>query len=103
VAYFKAPRITRAMMHQCFGHLSRDLIDRMCKKQTLIGIPLIPPLRYAYDCPVCSLGKLSQFKKGKTVTMEHLKPGEVLHMDFAFWNMVSRRGFTTVLTIVDAC
>jgi hypothetical protein len=102
VVYSKASIMTRALMHQRFGHISDDLID-MCKEQTLIGLPRFSPPIYAYNCPVYSLEKIPQFKKGKTVTTDRLKPGELLHMDFAFWNIVSRRGFTAVLTIVDAC
>jgi hypothetical protein len=69
----------------------------------MLGLPKVPPPRYEYDCPVCSLGKLPQFRKGKTVSTAKLQPGELLHMDFAFWDILSRRNFTAVLTIVDAC
>jgi hypothetical protein len=103
VAHSKAPIMTCAMMHQCFGRIYDDLVDRMCKEKTLSGIPRVPPPRYAYDFPVYRLGTFPQFKKGKTVTMEHIKPGELVHINFDFWNIVSRRGLTAVLTIVDAC
>jgi hypothetical protein len=75
----------------------------MCKEHNFSGLPRVPPPIYAYDCQVFSLGKLPQFKKGKTVMMGHLKSSELLHMDLAFWNTVSRRGFSTVLTLIDAC
>jgi hypothetical protein len=52
---------------------------------------------------VYSINKLPQYKIGKTVTTDHLNPGELLHMGFAFWNMLPRRGFTAVLKIVDVC
>jgi hypothetical protein len=40
--------------------------------------------------------------KGKTYDTAALAPGALLHMDFAFWDVVSHRGFTAMLTIIDA-
>jgi hypothetical protein len=102
VAYSKAPIMTRALMHQIFGHCSDDVLDTMCREQTLTGLPRVPPPRYEYDCPVCSLGKLPQFRKGKTASTDNLKPGELLHMDLAFWHSISDRMLTAVLNIIDA-
>jgi hypothetical protein len=28
--------------------------------------------------------------------------GEMLHLDFSFWNVTSIRGFTSLLSIIDA-
>ena len=39
-------------------------------------------------------------KKGKTVNTSKLQPGELFHMDFAFYNVNSIRGFTSMLTLV---
>jgi hypothetical protein len=100
--YSKAPYMTRALIHQRFGHILDDTIDIMCRKQILDGFPLVQPSRYNYDCPIYSPGKLPQFKKGKTICTKAMAPGECLHMDFTFWDIISRRNFTTVLTIVDA-
>jgi hypothetical protein len=51
---------------------------------------------------VCSIGKLPQFKKGKTISTRDLQPGELLPMEFAFWDIISHGHFIAVLTIVDA-
>jgi hypothetical protein len=74
----------------------------MCCEQTLTGLPHVPPPRYEYDCHVCSLVKLPKFRKGNTASTDNIKPGELLHMDFAFWYITSRRMFTSVLAIIDA-
>jgi hypothetical protein len=102
IAYSKALVMTLYLLHQRFGSFSYDVLDTTYRQQTLLGLPRIPPPRYEYDCPVCSLGNLPQFHKGKTLSMATLKPGELLHMDFEFWDIVSRRLFTAMLTIVDA-
>jgi hypothetical protein len=31
-----------------------------------------------------------------------MQPGELLHMDFSFWDILSHHNFTAVLAIVDA-
>jgi hypothetical protein len=100
--YSKTPRNTRALMHQIFGHISDDVLDAMCKKQTIIGLPKVPPPRYQYSCPICALGKMTQVPKGKIVDTGSLSQGELLHIDFAFWYISSRRGFTSMLVIIDA-
>jgi hypothetical protein len=74
----------------------------MCRKQTLIGLPRVPPPRYEYACPIFALGKMTQVRKGKTMDTTDLRPGEVLHLDFAFWDIPSHRGFTAMLVAIDA-
>ena len=40
--------------------------------------------------------------KVKTVGTTNLQPGELIHMDFAFYNVTSIRGLTFMLTVVYA-
>jgi hypothetical protein len=101
VAYSKEPIMTHALLHQQFLHCSNDVLNTMWRQQTLLGLPWIPTPRYEYDCHVCNLDKLPQFHS-KTVSTDTLKPGKLLHMDFAFWDIFSRHMFTAMLTIVDA-
>jgi hypothetical protein len=42
-------------------------------------------------------------KANLDIEFTHVNYGELLHMDFAFWNIVSHCGFTAVLAIVDVC
>jgi hypothetical protein len=102
VEYSKAPVMTHALMHHIFGHCSEDILDTMCREQTPTGLPRVPPPQYEYDCPVCSLGKLPQFRKRKTASTDNLKPGELMHMDFTFWDITLLRMFTAVLIIIYA-
>ena len=38
--------------------------------------------------------------KVKTVGTTNLQPGELIHMDFAFYNVTSIRGLTSMLTVL---
>jgi hypothetical protein len=87
--YPKSPIINCALLHQCFGHISDDLLDKMCRQKTLIGLPKIPPPFHDHDCPVCRFAKMIQAIKGKAVNTCNLKPGELLHMYFAFLDVLS--------------
>ena len=40
------------------------------------------------------------FPKLKTVDTTNLQPGEIIHMYFALYDMISIRGFTSMLTVV---
>jgi hypothetical protein len=55
VNYSKAPLVTRALLHQHLGHIYDDVLETRCRKQTLIGLPCIPPPHYDYDCPIAVL------------------------------------------------
>jgi hypothetical protein len=44
---------------------------------------------------------MTQVRKGKTVDTSTLQPGELLHIDFAFWDVLSHRGFNAALMIID--
>ena len=39
---------------------------------------------------------------GTTVGTTNIQPGELIHMDFAFYNVIFIRGFTFILTVVFA-
>ena len=45
---------------------------------------------------------MSTINKGKTVKISKLQPGELVLMEFAFYNVTSIRGFTSMLTVVCA-
>jgi hypothetical protein len=100
-AYSNAPAMSLALIHQLFGHISDDVLDKMCCQQSLHGLPWIPPPRYAYDCAICSLSKLPQFRKGKTISTDLIPPGFLLHTEFVFWKVVTCCGVTAVFTLID--
>jgi len=74
----------------------------MCKQETLIGLPKIPFPSPKHECPICLMSKFSHPPKGKTINTNHLAPGELLLIDFGFWDIQSHRGFTTMFLIIDA-
>jgi hypothetical protein len=53
-------------------------------------------------CPICALGKMTQVRKGKTVDTSSFATGELFHIDFEFWDTLSRRGFTVMIITIDA-
>jgi hypothetical protein len=48
------------------------------------------------------MSKFSHPPTGKTLNTDHLHQGELLHLDFSFWDIRSHRGFTSTLLIIDA-
>jgi hypothetical protein len=74
----------------------------MCKQNTIHGLPTTLPRDIKHECPVCLMSKFSHPPKGKTTNTDMLRPGELLHIDFGFWDLTSHRGFTTMLLIIDA-
>jgi hypothetical protein len=57
VNYATGPTLSRALIHHHVGHISDDVIDDICRLQTLVGLPLKPPPRYEYDCLICRFKK----------------------------------------------
>jgi hypothetical protein len=74
----------------------------MCRKNSLLGLPTHPFPPATTPCPICIRAKFHHPPKGTTLPTSHLTHGEYLHMDFAFWNIPSLRGFTSMLVIIDA-
>jgi hypothetical protein len=48
------------------------------------------------------MSKFSHPPKGPTTNTDHLSPGQLLHIDFGFWDIVSHPGFSSMLLIIDA-
>ena len=44
--------------------------------------------------------KMKTFPKDTTVDTTNLPPGELIHMDFTFYNMTYVRGFTYMITVL---
>ena len=44
---------------------------------------------------------MTDLTKGKTVDTTNLQPGEIIYIDFAFYNVTSTCGLTSILT--DVC
>ena len=97
--------INYLLLHRRLKHASNTKMDKMCKKQTIIGLPTRMSARLLKDgriCWICNAAVTIDLPRGPTMSTEFLRPGELIHMDFYFMNVTSIRGFTCVLNIVDA-
>ena len=94
--------ITRTLLHQRLAHCNSRKLDTMCRLNTLHGLPPNLSRNDNRECPICLMSKFSHPPKGKTINTEALHPGELLHIDFGFWDIPSHRGFTSMLLIIDA-
>ena len=68
------------------------------------GLPTKYPMKdriHRKDYWVCPRGTLHHDPHRTTLDTYHLKPGQLLHMDFYFLDRPSIRGFTLVLMILD--
>ena len=63
------------------------------------------PFQISTSYKICSIYAKSKIKittSGGTIDTSSYHPGQMLHIDFTFYDKVSIRGFTCVLNIVDA-
>ena len=73
----------------------------MCRIQTITGLPknytkkINNALRTIYYT-----SKTTSFPEVITFFKTQLQPGELLHMDFAFYNVTLVLGFTSMITVV---
>jgi len=73
----------------------------MCRNQSLLGLPKSPfPLRKC-PCVICITTKMVNPPKAKFTSTKLLCRGQLLHIDFSFWNLCSIRGFTSLLSVID--
>jgi hypothetical protein len=82
--------LTRPLVHQRLAHCNYRKLDDMCRNSTLLGLPRKPFLPCTHQCPICLMSKFSHPPKGKTTSTSHLSPGQLLHIDFGFWDITSR-------------
>ena len=73
----------------------------MCRNQTLLGLPKRPFPSRSCPCPICITTKFTNTPKVKQTLCPSTVKGELLHIDFSFWNVTSVRGFSSLLSIID--
>ena len=77
----------------------------MCKCQLLRDLPKSFPAKFQNhrrDCWICPRACLHNDPHGKAVNTDHLRPGQLIHLDFFFVNKESIRKFSSILKVVDA-
>ena len=84
-------------------HPSDSVLKEMCRHQTIYGLPKNCP-KQIHKTPrtICYTAKLTTINKFTTVDTSNLQPGELVHVDFEFYNVTSIHSFTPMLTVVCA-
>jgi len=93
--------LTRLLVHQRLGHNSDEVLDSMCPNQSLLGLPKHPFPPQQCPCVICITTKTVNPPKAKSTSTKFLRRGQLLHIDFSFWNVCSIRGFTCLLSVID--
>ena len=75
----------------------------MWSLKTLTGLRKHFPKKINQEsCKIWYTKKMTTFPECNTVDTTNLQPGEPIHMQFAFFNVTSIIGFTSILTVVCA-
>ena len=89
-------------LHICYAHRKLTSIQDMIKKGYVDGIPknteLVP---LPFRCPVCDAATATKIPRGKVKDFSKTPIGTVFHMDFTFFNVISTRGFSSALALVE--
>eukprot|EP00956_Cyclotella_meneghiniana_P026795 scaffold58758_cov43-Cyclotella_meneghiniana.AAC.2 len=92
-----------ALLHQYYGHRSLSILQAMVDKGYITGPGL--PCKLAPlpgRCPICDAARMTKVPRAKIKDHTILPIGTRFHVDRAFWNVVSIRGFSSTLIIVEA-
>jgi hypothetical protein len=85
--------LNRILLHQRFSHGCDEVLDIMCRKQSILGLPQRPFPRRDCPCIICTTTKMTHPPKAKVTSYQLTTHGQLLHIDFSFWNVISIRGF----------
>ena len=101
-SYFNKQPISWEIIHRRLLQHSDIVMKEMCRHQTLDGLPKHCLKKIHASCTILYKEKTTTINKGTTVDTSNLQTGELVHMDFEFYNATSIRGFTSMLTAVCA-
>lgn len=93
--------LTRLLAHQRLAHNSDEVLDTMCRNQSLLSLPKQPFPSRSCPCIICITAKFMHPPKAKTTSYVLTRRGQLLHIDFWFWSIPSIQGFTSLLSIID--
>ena len=81
----------------------QNFIKAMCLHETVEGLLKNCPRKiHKAPCTICYTERTKTINKGTTVDTSKIQPGELVHTDFAFYNVTSILVFTSMLTVVCA-
>ena len=71
----------------------------MCRHKNLDGLPKYFPKKiHKAPCIIFYTSNIKTINKGTTDDISNLKPVELVHMEFLFYNVTSICGFTLLFT-----
>ena len=89
------------LIHHRLLHPSKIIMKAMCRHQNLDGLPKhFPKKIHKAPFKICYKSRMTTINKGTTVETSNLQPGELVYMEFVFYNVTSIRGFTSILTVI---
>jgi len=72
------------LAHQSLGHNSDEVLDKMCRHQSLLSLPKHPFPPRTCPCIICTTTKFTHPPRVKETTYNLTKRGQLLHIDFTF-------------------
>ena len=92
------------LLHIRYGHRPISLLQAMIDQGHINVAPgqskKLAPL--PGPCPICVMAGATKIPRGPCVDTTELPVGFRWHMDFTFFNTLSKRGFRSCLTAIDA-
>ena len=93
--------INEQYIHQKFDHHSLTMINKLKNQKLMTGMPTkIPLFHDTYNCPIYLLSNATKVPRTTYRYKEHYKPGKFVCLDYSFWNVVSIRGSTSILSAI---
>ena len=91
------------LIHIHLLHPSDSAMKSMCRHQTLYGLPKSCPTKiHKTPCTICYTSKMTTTNKGTKIDTSNLQPGDLVHVEFVFYNVTSSCGFNPIITVVCA-
>ena len=100
---FSKHSISWDLIHHRILRPSESVMKEMCHNKTLDGLQKNCTNKiHTSTCTIYYTAKTTTIIKGTTVDTSNLQPGELIHMEFVFYNVTSIHGFTSMITPVCA-
>ena len=87
-------------LHMKFGHCSMDYVRKLIQKGRIKGLPA-KVLDLKFDCPLCKIASAPKLPRGSLVDHTQTRKGVQFHMDYAIFNVLSKRGHKAALLCTE--
>ena len=100
-SYFNKHNMSWKLIHIHLLHPSDSVMKAIWRHQTITGLPKHWPKKLNKEpCTIFYILNMTNFPKENTFYTSNLQPGELIPMEFDFYNMNSILGFTYMTTVV---